>query len=50
MHTTIGQLMLIHFPENVGLLLIYFVDVPFLLVLAWRRWRPSPPIEIAQAA
>jgi hypothetical protein len=50
MHAAIGQIMLVYFPENVGLLLIYFVDAPFLLVLAWRRWRPSPPIEIARAA
>ena len=37
MHAVIGQLMLIRFPENQVLLLIYFIDVPFLLVAAWRR-------------
>ena len=37
MHWAIAELMLIEFPENEALLAIYFVNVPFLLVIGVRR-------------
>lgn len=37
MHAAIDYLMLIGFAENQGLLLIYFVNVPFLVIAAARR-------------
>ena len=41
MHWAIAELMLIEFPENEALLAIYFVNVPFLVVIGARRFAGS---------